>query len=92
MHKFSKWFPVLTIFLSGLCLAGYLSIDALNFNARMLVVLFWSAFFCSLISLCLVRKGRLWPMLASFCTWGFLWPTAESVMVWSAWWFNGFGP
>ncbi len=92
MRKFSKWFFIFTVLLSGLCLASYLSIESLSINVRLLVVLFWLALFCSLITLCLVRKNWFWPVAVSVCTWGFLWPTAESVMTWSAWWLNGFGP
>ena len=92
MLIFNKWFPVFTVLASGLCLAGYLSIEILSLNVRLLVVLFWFSLLCLLTTLCLVRKTRLWPVLASFCTFGLLWPTAESVMTWSAWWFSGFGP
>ncbi len=45
MLNFSKWLPVFTVFISGLCLAGYISIDTLNLNVHLLVVLFWFAFF-----------------------------------------------
>jgi hypothetical protein len=92
MQKLSKWFPIFTVFISGLCLTGYLSIESLNINVRLLVVIFWLALFCSITSICLVRKNKYWPLAASVLAWSILWPTAESAVSWSAWWLNGFGP
>jgi len=92
MQKSSKWFPIFTVFLSGLCLTGYLSIESFSINVRLLVVIFWLALFCSIANLCLVRKNNYWPVAASVLAWSILWPTAESAVSWSAWWLNGFGP
>jgi len=92
MPKFNKWFPIFTVLLSGLCLTGYLSIESLNINVRLLVVIFWLALFCSITSMCLARKNNYWPLAASVLAWSILWPTAESAVSCSAWWLNGFGP
>lgn len=85
-------FPVFAVGLSALCLAGYLSMDTLGFDVRLLVVLFWLSLLASLIALLLVRPKRLAPLLFTPLAWALLWPATGDVMAWSAWWVNGFGP
>lgn len=92
MYKPSNWIPALAVFLSALCLTGYLCIEMLSLNVRLLVLLFGLALIFSFAAVCLARPKRLGPLLASICAWALLWPTADSVLAWSAWWLYGFGP
>lgn len=54
-------FPLFAVVLAGLCLLGYLTVDTTGLNVRLLVVVFWLAFICSLVALLLVRRKRLLP-------------------------------
>ena len=78
--------------LAASCLGGYLLLDALHINVKILVALFWLSLAAAIVSL-FVRGARaslkysaigLVPVL--------LYVPASSVFAWTAWWVNGFGP
>ena len=75
-----------------LCLLGYMALEWVHFNVRILVVLFWFAILGSLVALASTRRKRLIPLSAALASWLILWPAAESILAWSAWWLNGFAP
>jgi FtsH-binding integral membrane protein len=92
MSTSAKWVSITAVALALLCLLGYLTVERYNLNTKALVVIFWLAFICSLITLFFIRPKQVRPLLASIAAWALLWPASETMLAWSAWWFNGFGP
>lgn len=92
MDSKTKWLVAIAVVPALLCLMGYLALEWVHINVRILVVLFWCAIFGSLIALVSVRRERLSPLAAALASWLILWPAVESNLAWSAWWLNGFAP
>ena len=88
----TRWLFVLAVVPAALCLLSYLSLEWIQLNVRILVVLYWLAILGSLISLANTRRKRLIPIAAALASWILLWPVSGSVLAWSAWWLNGFAP
>ena len=92
MSNLTKWVSTSAVLLALLCLMGYLAVERYNLNTKALVVVFWLALICSLITLLFIRPKQFLPLLASIAAWALLWPASETMLAWSAWWLNGFGP
>lgn len=92
MNSRTKCLVAIAVVPALLCLLGYLALQWVHINVRILVVLFWCAIFGPLVALASVRRERLSPLAAVLAAWLILWPAVESNLAWSAWWLNGFAP
>ena len=78
--------------LSGACLIGYLLLDVINLNVRVLVVFFWLAVLACAVSMFLKSGKRVYKYVSIFLVPALLFVPSMSIFAWTSWWIGGFGP
>jgi hypothetical protein len=79
-------------FMSSVCLVLYILNGTIEQNAKVMVVVFWSAVVTGIyFSLTVMSTWRLKLLAFIFMILMLIVP-AESIFIWTIWWLNGFGP
>ncbi|MBW9266146.1 MAG: hypothetical protein K1563_18260 [Candidatus Thiodiazotropha sp. (ex. Lucinisca nassula)] len=79
-------------FLSVACLFGYLLIESISINVRVLVVLYWTAVLIAFISLFFNSKNQSVKISSVVIVPALLFVPSPAIWAWTAWSINGFAP